>query len=153
MDEYRFTDPIACADAATQAYRNANPPDQTGSPTPVASNPLLYSIKAKDTDVEKRFVIVSADELNKYGDFITYREVNRVQHGNDKKDIDDAIEEFTQLLGDAVITGPFQDAADVNGKRPWRAVLQRKASSTSPDQARLLQQDDVYGIVVNPPYP
>ena len=105
-------------------------------------------MKAKGEDVEIRFAVVSTEELKKYGDFINYYEVKKINGRTDQEEIDEAAKEF-KVLPDDILQSAFQDEFQIEKKRPWRALMKRKKTK----QLYPAGDDEAYGMVINPPYP
>lgn len=148
--EYRYSDPVLCKAEALAFFKGSYSGATTELITQVSTNPAVYSMKAKGEDVQIRFAVVSSEELSKYGSFINYYEVKKINGRTDREEIDEAAREFS-VSTDDILRAAFQDELEVEKKRPWRAVLKRK----KPTQLRAASsgEDEAYGIVTNPPYP
>ena len=145
--EYRYVDAAQCSTEAQAYYRGSYPGSPTETLTLVSTSPMVYSMKAKNENVEIRFAVVSLSDMMLYGDSINYYEINRIHGNSDEKDLRDAADEFKSNGG--ILRGAFQDDIAIGLKWPWRAILKRKKAPKLP----VANNDEAYGILTNPPYP
>jgi hypothetical protein len=158
VDEHRYFEAKACEDAARLYHGNNHDDGPDGNFIKVSDSPLTYAWKAKNIAVEIRFVVLPANEVQQPGEVLQYWRINK-RSGNDKKDIEDAIEEFKRKPKNWTLAkGPVADGRGRNGEPTYRAVMNKKPKPPTQSGKQkvattlFLRQDDI-GIIINPPYP
>ncbi|HEX8328717.1 MAG TPA: hypothetical protein VF629_14340 [Hymenobacter sp.] len=158
VDEHRYLDAEACENAAKQYHGNNHDDSPDGNFKKVSDSPLTYAWKAKNIEVEIRFVVLPANEVQQPGEILQYWRINK-KSGNNKKDIEDAIGEFKgNPKRWTLVKGAVADGSGKDGKPTYRAVMNKKPKSQTPESKPevatmlFLRQDDI-GIIINPPYP
>ena len=163
--EHRFSSAQKCTARATAAYQRthpgANPPLVAGTP----QNPQVYSWRRANRDsVEVRFVVQAGSLTEPTDTIINYWDIQKKKSDTqtDADNQEDLSKAYEKLLRDQhckQLRGPTNDAAQVNGKLPVRAILQTTTPIQAPeddsaDQKMLLPAvSGKFGIIINPPYP
>lgn len=141
-EEHRYPDAAACQAAARRFYQycgdepggTAPPPhiEVPSKPPPDVAN--IYSWRLPGTDVEMRFIVVTA---LKSPEIVRYYRVE----GGEGKDVEANLREAMTAgeLGVGYIT---HDTSPVNGQLVWRAIVRKKTRT-----------GETMGYTPNPPYP
>ncbi len=151
--EHLYTTTDICTREA-QAFYDTHP--QPGPFAALPVTPLTYSFR-DDTDPanpqEIRFTVQAAGSPQPNNTIVNYWEIKRKKE-KPKDDIDKAIDDLEKIHKCKKIRGPVQDSAPVNGKYPWRAIMETTEPIDPPETlAPTAKISGTFGIIVNPPIP
>ncbi|GAB2858686.1 hypothetical protein [Hymenobacter ruber] len=147
-EEFQYATNAACTDAATK-YNKGD------KPTPVSTDPLVYSFKDKKWLLGKKYEVrfITQPSVQSNGKKVPYYEIDASSETDDASNaaaIGTAILELKKkgatIVQDTVLDKP------INGKRAWRVVMHTDTPISDKDN-KLTQVKDDFGMIVNPPYP
>ncbi len=151
--EHRYSNATTCESDAKKYFDNNHPP---GVFAPLQTSPLTYSFR-DDTNPanpqEIRFTVQVAGTPEPTNTIVDYWEIKQ-KTGKPKDDIDKAVDDLEKIYKCKKIHGPTQDLVPVNGKNPWRAVMETTYPIDPPEmQAQTAKISGTFGVIVNPPFP
>ena len=151
--EHRYSTEGACTSDAQAYFTSSHNP---GVFAPIATLPLTYSFKDTTDPLnpqEIRFTVQVAGTPEPTNTIVNYWEIEK-KTGSDKNDIDKAIDDLEKIHKCKKTRGPMQDVVAVNGKKPWRAIMQTTSPIDPPSAPTLTTKiSGTFGVIVNPPYP
>lgn len=152
--EHRYSTEGMCRDSAKWYYNNRL--GKPGTPTALPTSPLTYSFQDstnKQNRHELRFMFQVGSPTEPTNTIITYRTFQK-RIRDDKNDLDDAVKNLKNVYKCITIKGTTQDLAEVNKKRPWRAIMKTTEDIDSTKSPALTSKiSGTFGVIVNPPFP
>jgi len=153
--EYRYSNDEACGKAASAYF---NKPDSTGTLDDhiLTSSPLTFFFcTTANTDdpnaKEIRFTVKAANPSQPVDTIMYYKVESKT--GNHKKDLEQAFRKLIRENKCDSIKGPTEDKYEVNGVKPWRAILKAKDPIDPSTNQFLVNEGDEFGVIINPPFP
>lgn len=152
--EHRYSNANICAEKA-KAYFN-DTIHSPGDPLPLTTSPLTYSFQDstnKQNHKEIRFLFQAASLTEPTDTIISYWAIEK-KIKDDKDDLDKAVDDLEKVYKCKKIHGAMQDLVEVNGKKPWRAIMRTTYPIDPPNQQALAGKiSGTFGVIVNPPFP
>ena len=153
--EHRYSSASTCKSEAKAYFNSTGKP---GDPPPLTTNPLTYSFQDstnKQNHQEIRFLFQATSLTEPTDTVISYWAIEKkIKNNKDKDDLDKAIDELEKVYKCKKIHGATQDVMAVNGKKPWRAIMQTTYPIDPPNQQAVAGKiSGTFGMIINPPYP